>query len=138
MHWHAYQWTGSGADRADEAKRRPASPDFLTSALPPMRTGDWLLKPASRIAATFYEVREACEWLASEYRRICGELLVFERVTLDERVEYALHALPGGVDVLWGEWLRSGRFATIAMICCPNRHVPHSCPIRRTARAAAP
>src|SRR5690606_33422090 len=30
MHWHAYQWTGAGADRENEAERRPGSPDFPT------------------------------------------------------------------------------------------------------------
>ncbi|MFI7112875.1 hypothetical protein ACIBK9_41645 [Nonomuraea sp. NPDC050227] len=53
MHWHAYLWTGNGAERGREAERRPGSPDFPTSPLPPMRTGDWLAKQAARVAATF-------------------------------------------------------------------------------------
>ncbi|MET7339676.1 hypothetical protein [Nonomuraea sp. NPDC005650] len=132
MHWHAYQWTGNGADRANEAERRPASPDFPTSLLPPMRTGDWLAKPASRIAATFHEVSEAAEWLAAEYGKVCGALLLPEGIPLEDRLGYACDALPRGVDVQWGEWLQGARFAGIGVICCPNRHVTHPCPIRRS------
>ncbi|MEV3979799.1 hypothetical protein [Nonomuraea sp. NPDC049758] len=32
MHWHAYLWTGNGAERGREAERRPGSPDFPTSS----------------------------------------------------------------------------------------------------------
>lgn len=38
MHWHAYLWTGNGAERGREAE----PPGFATSPLPPMRTGDVL------------------------------------------------------------------------------------------------
>ncbi|MGI5283553.1 hypothetical protein ACQEVF_09500 [Nonomuraea polychroma] len=135
MHWHAYQWTGNGADRTNEAERRPTSPDFPTSPLPPMRTGDWLAKPASRIAATFEDVSEAAGWLAAEYGKVGGALLLPERIPLESRLEYALDALPRGVDVQWGEWLQGARFATIGMICCPNRHLAHPCPVRRSVAA---
>ncbi|MGI5286855.1 hypothetical protein ACQEVF_26455 [Nonomuraea polychroma] len=132
MHWHAYVWTGVGADRANEAERRPSSPDFPTSALPPMRTGDWLAKPAARIVASFQRVEEAASWLASEYGKVRDAFALPERITLEERLESARDSLPRGVDVQWGEWLQGGRFATIGMICCPNRHVPHPCPARAT------
>ncbi|GGO75967.1 hypothetical protein [Nonomuraea cavernae] len=128
MHWHAYQWLGAGADRGNEAERRPASPDFLTSLVPPMRTGDWLAKPASRIAATFHEVEQAVSWMAGEYGKVRGALLLPERIPLEERLIGARDLLPRGVDVQWGEWLHGVRFVTIGVICCPNRHVPHPCP----------
>src|SRR5690554_6506940 len=70
MHWHAYTWTGSGADLGREAERRPGSPEFATSPLPPMITGDWLAKPASRIAATFRKVEDAARWLGEQYALI--------------------------------------------------------------------
>ncbi|NRQ35219.1 hypothetical protein HII36_25830 [Nonomuraea sp. NN258] len=130
MHWHAYQWTGPGADRANENERRPSSPGFPASALPPMRTGDWLVKPRSRLSATFHEVERAAAWLASEYGKVRSALPLPEGVSLDERLHTARDLLPRGVDVQWGEWLQGGRFATIGMICCPNRHVPHPCPTR--------
>ncbi|MFI7613820.1 hypothetical protein ACIBP6_21580 [Nonomuraea terrae] len=131
MHWHAYRWAGAGADRDDEEERRPSSPEFRASALPPMRTGDWLAKPASRIAAGFDDVDEAVAWLAAEYGKVRGVLLHPEGVPLDERLANARDLLPRGVDVQWGEWLRGGRFVTIGVICCPNRHAAHPCPTGR-------
>ncbi|MFI6734763.1 hypothetical protein ACIBI9_17695 [Nonomuraea sp. NPDC050451] len=103
-----------------------------------MRTGDWLAKPASRLAATFDDVQQAREWLAAEYGKVRDALLLPERIPLEDRLEYALDALPRGVDVQWGEWLQGGRFASIGVICCPNRHVPHPCPIRRSVGTVMP
>ncbi|MEQ4719511.1 hypothetical protein [Nonomuraea sp. B19D2] len=131
MHWHGYHWIGAGVDRANEAERRPSSSDFLASVLPPMRTGDWLAKPASRIAATFHGAEQAAGWMAGEYAKVREALPLPERVPLEDRLEIALDLLPRGVDVQWGEWLQAGRFATIGVICCPNRHVAHPCPARR-------
>ncbi|MFG1946945.1 hypothetical protein [Nonomuraea sp. NPDC048826] len=135
MHWHAYQWTGPGAERADEADRRPTSPGFSTSPLPPMRTGDWLLKPRSRIAVTFAEVAPAVAWLAGEYGKTRTALLPPERIPVEERLETARDLLLRGVDVQWGEWLQGGRFVTLGVICCSNRHVPHPCPARGSSPA---
>ncbi|MGI5284152.1 hypothetical protein ACQEVF_12525 [Nonomuraea polychroma] len=136
MHWHAYQWTGAGVERENEAERRPDSPDFRASALPPMRTGDWLAKPASRIAASFDDVEAAIGWLTAAYGEIRDVLHTPDRVPLEDRLGAARDLLRRGVDVQWGEWLQGGRFATIGMICCPNRQVPHPCPIRRGAGVA--
>ncbi|MFI6601147.1 hypothetical protein ACIBHX_33295 [Nonomuraea sp. NPDC050536] len=124
MHWHAYLWTGSGEERGYEAERRTDSPDFAGSLLPPMRTGDWLAKPRSRIAASFTEVDQALEWLTAQH----GIHFRDDPVGLEVRLEAATQALPHGVDVQWGEWLPGGRFATVGVICCPNRHVRHPCP----------
>ncbi len=128
MHWHAYTWTGIGADRAREAERRPASPDFPSSALPPMRTGDWLAKPAGRIAGTFTGLEAATGWLARQYQQFSTALLHPDRIGLNARLELAADMLPRGIDLQWGEWLSGGRFTTIGVICCPNRHVAHPCP----------
>ncbi|MEV4548742.1 hypothetical protein ACI2LC_11660 [Nonomuraea wenchangensis] len=137
MHWHAYQWTGNGADRGGESGRRPGSPGFPSSPLPPMRTGDWLVKPASRIAGSFDDVEDAACWLAHEYGKARVSLIRPERITLEERLAHARDALPRGVDVQWGEWLKAGRFVTLGMICCPNRHVSHPCPVRSRAASGA-
>ncbi|NRQ31259.1 hypothetical protein HII36_05330 [Nonomuraea sp. NN258] len=128
MHWHAYQWTGAGADRANEAERRTTSADFPASPLPPMRTGDWLAKPPTRIAGTFTDVAPAVEWLEAKYDAARSALLTPERIPLSDRLANARDLLPRGVDVQWGEWLSGGRFITLGMVCCPNRHTPHSCP----------
>ncbi|MFC7591372.1 hypothetical protein ACFQYP_52520 [Nonomuraea antimicrobica] len=93
-----------------------------------------MAKPASLIAATFDDPAEAAAWLTSAYRTVRAAFLHLESVLLEDRLEWAADALPRGVDVQWGEWLQAGRFASIAMICCPNRHVPHPCP---TARGTA-
>ncbi|GAA4924654.1 hypothetical protein HD597_011324 [Nonomuraea thailandensis] len=140
MHWHAYTWTGNGEDRGREAERRSTSPDFLTSHLPPMRTGDWLAKPASRIAATYeqQDLDAALEWMAAQYEQARGSFVLPEGVPLEDRLRNARGLLPAGVDVQWGEWLLAGRFVTIGMICCPNKHVDHPCPIRHPAGAQRP
>jgi hypothetical protein len=130
MHWHAYSWTGNGADRAHEAERRPEWPDFAAVLLPPMRTGDWLAKPASRIADTFDAISAAVTWLSAEYEAVRALLMHPESVPLAARIEMAVDLLPRRVDVQWGEWLLGGRFASMGVICCPNRHVAHPCPIR--------
>ena len=136
MHWHAYTWIGNGIDRGNEAERRPTSPDFLTSPLPPMRTGDWLAKPASRIAATHKDLDKALGWLASEYEKARPTFALPDGVPLHDRLENAALLLPNGVDVQWGEWMLGGRFVTIGMICCPNKHVETPCPRRAGAQAA--
>jgi hypothetical protein len=125
LHWHAYTWLGNGQELARESERRPTSPDFPTSALPPMRTGDWLLKPAQRIAGTFEDVTEAVAWMERTYipHRPAGDA-----IPLDARLLLANDLLPRGVDVQWGVWLTGGRFITIGAVGCPNRHVSHPCP----------
>jgi hypothetical protein len=105
----------------------------VASALSPMRAGDRSARPGPLIAATFEEVWLAVVWLAGAYGRIRAELPL-PGVLLEERLEAALDLLPRGVDVRWGEWLRGGRFVTIGVVCCPNRQVPHLCPVRRPAR----
>jgi hypothetical protein len=128
MHWHAYHRIGVGADRGNEAMRRLLSPDPVASMVPPRRTGGWPAEPTSGVVATFGEVRLAVVWLAGAYGKVREELLL-PGVLLEERLEAALDMLPRGVDVRWGEWLRGGRFVTIGVVCCPNRHVPHPCSV---------
>ena len=132
MHWHAYQWVYAGVGRGDEVVRRPLSPHGVTSVLSPVRADD-RAGPGPRVAATFEEVWLAVVWLAGAYGRIRAELPL-PGVLLEERLEAALDLLPRGVDVRWGEWLPDGRFVTIGVACCPNRHLPHPCPMRRPAR----
>jgi hypothetical protein len=134
MHWHAYTWNGNGTELAREAERRPTSPDFTASPLPPMRTGEWLAKPAHRIAATFEDPSKAVEWMVAEYAPARPPT---DMIPLECRTKDARDLLPRGVDVQWGEWLTAGRFLTIGMICCPNRHVVHPCPTGRTRRSGA-
>lgn len=129
MHWHGYEWIGRGMDRANEAERRPTSPDFLRSLLPPMRTGDWLLKPRARIGGTFDDVKEALDWLEDRYNLVRSSLLHRDRLSIEERRQNAHDSLTVGVDVVWAEWMLAGQFVSLTMVCCPNRHVKHPCPL---------
>ncbi|MGW4637637.1 hypothetical protein ACWEN6_03870 [Sphaerisporangium sp. NPDC004334] len=137
MHFHCYSWTGIGDDQRREGERRPPLPPgdlaaFRASPLPPMRTCDWLLKPASMIDASPETVAEALTWLAERYRAAepsflhpAGEA----HIGLDTRLANAEESLTGGVDVQWGIWLTAGRFLTLNITCCtPNRHASYACP----------
>ncbi|GAA0934427.1 hypothetical protein [Nonomuraea longicatena] len=125
MHWHAYTWLGNGTELAREHERRPTSPDFPASPLPPMRTGDWLLKPANRMARTFGDTDAAAGWMGDQYAPVQPPT---DKIPLNARINLASDLLPRGVDAQWGEWLAAGRFITVGVICCPNRHVGHPCP----------
>ncbi|MEZ0073377.1 hypothetical protein [Planotetraspora sp. GP83] len=137
VHFHCYIWTGNGEELRNEAERRlplpPADPGlFLASPLPPMRTCDWLLKPARRIDASPPTVDDALTWLADHYRTAEPSFLHpadEARIALDFRLHIAKECLTAGVDVQWGIWLTGGRFLTCAAICCtPNRHAVYPCP----------
>ncbi|WP_248961264.1 hypothetical protein [Sphaerisporangium perillae] len=134
MHFHAYSWTGPGEEQSREGERRPSHPEFRTSALPPMRTCDWLLKPAGRIDASPATVADALDWLAGRYRAAEPSFLdpaSEARIGLDFRLKGAEESLVHGVDVQWGIWLRAGRYVTLAVICCsPNLHADRACPVR--------
>ncbi|MFC7386623.1 hypothetical protein [Sphaerisporangium rhizosphaerae] len=134
-HFHCYSWTGQGDDQRREGERRPTSPAWSGSPLPPMRTCDWLLKPLTRAAASPQRVEHALSWLAERYQEVVPTFLYPDceaEVGLDFRLTIARESLVGGVDVQWGFWLQAGRFATAGVVCCsPNRHAAHPCPARR-------
>jgi hypothetical protein len=49
---------------------------------------------------------------------------------LDDKREYALSVLPGGVDVSWAHYTRSGNIVSLSVVCCPNiHHSGLSCPL---------
>ncbi|MEU8274085.1 hypothetical protein ACFYOK_07205 [Microbispora bryophytorum] len=137
MHLHCYVWSGIGAELRNEAERRPPLPPadpgpFTGSPLPPMRTCDWLLKPARRIDASPASPDEALAWLAERYQSMEGSFLRpadEARIGLGFRLETAREALHNGVDVQWGIWLTGGRFLTCGVVCCsPNHHADYRCP----------
>lgn len=148
MHWHCYTWTGIGDDLKREAERRPAlaavrpagtaypiaEPDpglFTRSPLPPMRTGDWLAKPASRIAATCHDLGDALGWLRQQYTQASRRFRHPDPVGRDAHLENARDLMPRGIDTYWEFWLADGLKTAIAAICCPNRHTAHPCPTER-------
>ncbi|MEV1202315.1 hypothetical protein [Microbispora rosea] len=137
MHLHCYVWSGIGEELRSEAERRPPLPpadpgQFTSSPLPPMRTCDWLLKPARRIDASPATPDDALAWLAERYRSMESSFLRpadEARIGLDVRLHNAREALANGVDVQWGIWLTGGRFLTCGVVCCsPNRHAAYRCP----------
>lgn len=137
MHLHCYVWSGLGEELRNEAERRPPPPPadpgiFMNSPLPPMRTCDWLLKPARRIDASPASLDDALAWLAERHRSTESSFLRpadEAQISLDLRLHNAREALTNGVDVQWGIWLTGGRFLTCAVVCCsPNRHAAYRCP----------
>ncbi|MFI6496004.1 hypothetical protein [Nonomuraea typhae] len=144
LDFHAYGWTGNAKDKEDEGLRKPPTElmlqerpglgqEFRQSPLAPLRTCDWLLKPASAIKATFNDPAAAVSWLASAYDVVEPSFAYPDQertIGRDLRLENAADQLPRGVDLQWGFWLNGGRFATIAMICCPNVFADYACPQR--------
>ncbi|MGW4468128.1 hypothetical protein [Nonomuraea sp. NPDC004354] len=150
MHWHCYSWVGVGDELWREAERRPVpgtgrppgtahplpEPDpalFSRSHLPPMRTGDWLLKPRSRISLTGDEVGQVLAWLRAQYAHAEGSFLRPDqeaRIGVEYRLEEAADLLARGVDVQWGIWLQGGRYLCLGVVCCPHAQLPHPCPAR--------
>jgi hypothetical protein len=134
MHWHAYAWTGFGPEREDDSVRRPsdepvANAAFAASPVPPHRTCDWLLKPASLIKQTFHDPDLAVRWLGDQWDAFAPALLhPYDHKA--GRLAGAAQALRAGVDVQWGDWLRGERFVSVGVICCPNRDAPqYRCPV---------
>ncbi len=110
MHWHAYTWTGHGAELKREAERRPDSPDFATSPLPPVRTGDWLAKPPTRIAETFDDATKAVAWMAGEYRPLRPQCDI---IPVEHRLAVATDLLPRG-------WMCSGANGCMVAASSPS------------------
>ncbi|MFI6298286.1 hypothetical protein ACIBEJ_42315 [Nonomuraea sp. NPDC050790] len=131
-HFHAYLWTGIGEELRLEEERRTGTPEFPGSPLPPMRTADWLARPRRQVSATHDSVADALAWLDREYTLVRRNLLLpadEERIGRPVRLANATESLGGAVDVQWGFWLTGGRFASLAVVCCPNRSAPHPCPL---------
>ncbi|GAA3626158.1 hypothetical protein ACG5V6_18070 [Streptomyces chitinivorans] len=141
-HWHGFgPWVGSGTEYAGEGPRRPGSTPgdprtqaFLASAVPPTMTGHWLLRRAQAARGrTWTEVEAAVAWLEKNHadnppkaRDDGGR----SYVGVETKAGYARDALPRGVDVTWGYWTASGSMASFSVVCCPNRHHPHTpCPL---------
>ncbi|MFI6499368.1 hypothetical protein [Nonomuraea typhae] len=131
-HFHAYLWTGIGEELRMEEERRPGTPEFASSPVPPTRTADWLARPRRQVAATFETPADAVTWLAHEYDLATRALLHpadEARIGREVRLANATALLKGGADVQWGFWLTGGRFTSVGVVCCPNRTAVHRCPL---------
>ncbi|MEV0962158.1 MULTISPECIES: hypothetical protein [unclassified Streptomyces] len=112
---------------------REVAADFPTSNLPPVMTGHWLMKHGRAAAERVWtDPVTAVDWLT----KLFLDTPPFERedgrrayAGLDVKREYALDALPVGVDVSWVHYNRSGSIVSMSLVCCPNRHHPGlTCP----------
>ncbi|MBC3985426.1 hypothetical protein H8N01_23320 [Streptomyces sp. AC536] len=128
-HFHAYSWIGPKPDVDRERDRRPESPGFAASELPPLQVAHWLRKPGRFVRATYEGPGEAAAWLAERV----GESVAAERLRppLDAQVALAVQTLGWGGDIGWGAYLTGTRFLSLAVVACPNRADPSArCPLR--------
>ncbi|MGW0309733.1 hypothetical protein [Streptomyces flavidovirens] len=153
MHIHGYAWLGEKQAFDKESVRRPpgqpptaSGPDdgldryrqavaeFPTTAVPPIQTAHWLMKPASMVRGTWEEPKEAGEWLrlqltefaprfASRSEREVSRLVIL--------VRRAVERLTWGGDVSLGHYLTGVVFHSLALVTCsPNRSEPAlPCPL---------
>ncbi|MEV6317256.1 hypothetical protein [Streptomyces sp. NPDC051776] len=135
VHCHAYAWVGPRwlFDREDE--RRPEfEAAFAASEVTPLRVVEWLRKPRRMIRSTFTDPTEAAAWIRARAGEVLPDQLHPEEAwwpPLDRREKDAVDLLSRGGDVVWGFHLRDGRFASYALISCPNRLDPElACPER--------
>ncbi|ARF56960.1 hypothetical protein B1H19_24795 [Streptomyces gilvosporeus] len=133
-HHHAYLWLGHGdvLVRPGDAHRRPNHPEFRTAQVMPLECADWLLKPASRIAGTFYEPGDAARWYAGRLAEY-GELFDGAYAVTPSYGE-TVRVLSAGEDRVGGWWVSGGRFLSVSLIACsPHRVRPvYGCPLRET------
>ncbi|TJZ52916.1 hypothetical protein FCH28_17240 [Streptomyces piniterrae] len=130
-HHHAYVWLGPGdvLVRPGDAHRRPGHPEFRSAQVMPLECADWLLKPASRIEATFYEARVGAEWYAG---RIAQYRCVFVgSYAVGPSYDETVRALSAGEDRVGGWWVTGGRFLSLNLISCgPHRvRLEYACPL---------
>ncbi|MEU5975989.1 hypothetical protein [Streptomyces sp. NPDC047315] len=157
MHHHAYLWIGTKQSFDDEALRRPPHPDpppasgkpellqryrdvaaeFPVVDLPPLETSYWLIKPGKLVRGTWYEPKEAAEWLGErlvEYapRYACPADRDGTRLAI--LVGSAAERLSLGGDLSHGFYLERPVFLSLALVCCaPNRTMPTlGCPLTLT------
>ncbi|MFE9399557.1 hypothetical protein [Streptomyces flavidovirens] len=144
MHIHGYAWPDEKQAFDKESVRRPpgqpptaSGPDdvldryrqavaeFPTTAVPPIQTAHWLMKPASMVRGTWEEPKEAAEWLGLQLTEFAprfasrSEREVSRLVILVRR---AVERLTWGGDVSLGHYLTGVVFHSLALVTCsPNR-----------------
>ncbi|MFE7131190.1 hypothetical protein ACFVIM_10055 [Streptomyces sp. NPDC057638] len=152
MHIHGYAWLGEKADFDQDSLRRPPGPaptpssppevaerhrrattEFPVTEIPPIQTAHWLLKPPPLVRGTWYEPKEAGEWLAqrlAEFAPRFSTAAEHETARHDRLVRAAVERLATGRDVSLGHYLRGTLFHSLALVTCsPNGTHPHiRCP----------
>jgi hypothetical protein len=89
-------------------------------------SGHWLMKRSQTAAErTWTDAVAAVDWLSKHFldnppmEREDGRQAYTD---LETKREYALDVLPGGVDVSWVYYNRSGSIVSLNVVCCPNAH----------------
>lgn len=112
VQFHCFEWVGSGAEIADDHKRRqPEVP------LPPLVTREWLNKPRSLRVATYQAVDETVGWLAGRVRQHAPNGLGGDRTEYETSLlRYDRERLELHRDVVTGMWLVGGRALRLAVV----------------------
>ncbi|MDF5751447.1 hypothetical protein [Spongiactinospora sp. TRM90649] len=138
-HFHAYRWVGQRVilDKEDGMRRTPIDlTDFAVknSPFPPFRMCDYLLKAPGQICKTTASVEEAADWLAEQFDELAPSIAHPGRLEPDPRtslLEEAVKYLSHADSVCRGYWLNGERYAVLAVVHCPDFHVPdYPCPAR--------
>jgi hypothetical protein len=128
-HWHGFVWTGNGAELKDSQRRPQPDVGYLSSDVPPLVTGHWLLKPPRQIRGTWADPTDAVSWLREEY----GAQPPPGGPDLLGMVANAEDTLSRGNDVTWAYWQAGTRFVHLTVVSCPNRfHPAIRCPNGRS------
>ncbi|WP_234367534.1 MULTISPECIES: hypothetical protein [Streptomyces] len=107
---------------------------FTTSGLPPMMSGHWLLKRnQASVERTWTDASLAVDWMTKHYEDNPPLQSEDGKPTygdLASKREYVLTVLPGGADVSWVYYTKSGNIVSLSVVCCPNIHHPDLvCPL---------
>ncbi|MEU4155658.1 hypothetical protein [Actinoplanes sp. NPDC026670] len=102
--------------------RQPEHPGFISSEVPPVATGNYLLRRRQTTRQTTWtEVDEAMAWLVMNYEsRPPNPILTYE--PLQAKVEHSRDGLLNGADAVWHYALAGWSVLVMAVICCPHRH----------------
>lgn len=134
LHWHGFFSAVDGnqlkpGGRPDQSY---GDPGFQSNELPALITHQWLYR-ARQVKGTFREADKAVAWMTEQYTQNVAPMLTQRQIDdalapIEFRIERAATELPMGNDIIWGYWLTNARFASITMVCCPNRHGDVPCP----------
>ncbi|MFD8995921.1 hypothetical protein [Streptomyces abikoensis] len=162
MHFHSYLWIGDKAVFDKENTRRPPSrveptatspPDVVdryreavaewrVTAVPPLETKYWLVKPGKLIRGTWADPGEATRWLGERLAEHAPRFASWadrDSARLAGTVAYVAETLGWGGDVSLGYYLGRPSFLSLAVVMCsPNRAAPDlACPRGPGSRGAA-
>lgn len=116
IHWHCYNWRGSGKEWADDQARGDDNADIT-----PTVVKAWLRKPARLIRATPKTPEDAVQWLRAQWAEHRANAL--HPVTWDEdfRFKLATYDLRCANDLSWALWLKGGSIVSLGIVGTAER-----------------